>query len=118
MPACNKLFTDIEAGEYAVLTLDTVIFECVFTLSTGRYKMPRSTIAHGLGLLLSLPGIHLPRKELYPEVFALWVATRRLSFADAYYLVTAKYLGLDTIISFDKGLRGVDGVTRVEPPLG
>ncbi len=117
VPACNELFDGIEAGEYSVQTLDTVIFECVFTLS-GRYEMPRDVVAHGLGLLLSLPGILLPSKEIYPEVFDLWVNTRRLSYADAYHLVATKHLGLDTIISFDRGLRGVEGVTRVEPPLG
>jgi predicted nucleic acid-binding protein len=117
VPACIQFFAGIEAGEYAVQTLDTVIFECVFTLS-GRYGLPRKVVADGLGLLLSLPGILLPNKEWYPEVFEHWVSTRRLSFADAYHLVATKHLGLGTIISFDKGLRGVPGVSRVEPPLG
>ena len=115
--ACSQLFAEVEAGRYVVQTLDTVIFECVFTLSTGRYGMPRDVVARALGLLISLPGIFLPGKEIYPEVFDLWVAARRLSFADAYHLVAAKNLGLHTIISFDKGLRGVEGVKRVEPPL-
>jgi predicted nucleic acid-binding protein len=115
--ACGKLFAQIEAGAIAVRTLDTVIFESVFTLS-GRYGVPRDVIARALGLLVSLPAILLPAKEISPEVFALLVATRRLSFPDAYHLVATRHLGLDTIISFDRGLRGVDGVTRVEPPLG
>jgi predicted nucleic-acid-binding protein len=111
------MFASIEAGEMTVRILDTVIFECVFTLS-GRYAMPRDVIARGIGSLLSFSGIMLPGKEMYREVFELWVSTRRLSFADAYHLVATKHLGLGTIISFDKGLRGVPGVSRVEPPLG
>lgn len=114
--AANGFFQCIGNGDFTVRMLDTVVFESAYTLESF-YEMPRAEIAESLGVIVAEPGIDLPGKELYPEVFSLWVSTRRLSFADAYHLVATKYLGLDRIISFDRGLRGVEGVTRVEPPL-
>lgn len=114
--AANRFFSRIEQGEIAVKTLDTVVFECVFTLEK-RYGVPRPVIADAMSEMLAHPGILLTGKEKYPEVFELWLTIRRLSFADAFHLVSTKYLGLDTIISFDRGLRGFEGVTRAEPPL-
>jgi len=113
----TELFARIELGEITVRTLDTVVFEAVYVMEQ-KFSMPRNVIAGSLAPLLGFPGIELSNKEIYPAVFELWVTTRRLSFADAFHLVSAKHLGLDTIISFDRGLRGVEGVTRVEPPLG
>ena len=79
--------------------------------------MPRLEIARVLTRILAEPGIILPGKEKYAEVFAIWAKTKRLSFADTYHLVATKELGFDRIISFDRGLRGVPGVIRIEPPL-
>jgi predicted nucleic acid-binding protein len=115
--AANQLFERIEQGEIAVQTLDTVVFECVFTLEK-RYGVPRPVIVDAMSAILAHPGIKLAAKEKYADVFQLWVTTQRLSFADAFHLVSTKHLGLDTIISFDRGLRGIEGVTRLEPPLG
>lgn len=111
-----QFFEALERGDYRVRLLDTFVFESVCVLGSV-YKMPRSEIARILTRILAEPGIILPGKESYAEVFELWVKTGRLSFADAYHLIATKELGYHQIISFDQGLRGVSGVTRVEPPL-
>ncbi|MEZ4532176.1 MAG: PIN domain-containing protein [Thermomicrobiales bacterium] len=111
-----QFFEALQRGEFTVRLLDTVVFECVYALGTV-YAMPRSEIARILTRILAEPGIILPGKERYSDVFAFWAKTKRLSFADTYHLFATKDLGLDQIISFDRGLRGLDGVTRVEPPL-
>lgn len=111
-----QFFEALARGEFTVRMTETVVFECVYALGSV-YEMPRADVARVLIRILAEPGIILPGKEIYPEVFGLWARTRRLSFADTYHLFATRELGLDTIISFDKGLRGVDGVTRVEPPL-
>lgn len=112
-----QFFDALSRGEFAVRMTDTVVFECVYALG-AIYGMPRPDIARVLSRILVEPGIVLPGKEIYPEVFAFWAKTRRLSFADTYHLLMTRELGLSQIISFDRGLRGVEGVTRVEPPLG
>lgn len=116
-PAANILFEAIDRGDFSVRLVDTIVFESVFTLE-GFYKLPRVVITDALSVILASDGVILPGKEKYASVFALWVDTRRLSFADAFHLISTRELGLDRIISFDRGLRGVEGVTRVEPPLG
>lgn len=115
-PVCTEFFGQIETGAIAVRTLDTVVFESVYTMER-LFGMPRLTIAGAMVPLLSFPAIELPSKDAVIEAFPLWVETRRLSFADAYHLVMTRQMGLDRIISFDRGLRGYPGVTRVEPPL-
>ena len=112
----KQFFEAMEKGEFAVRLLDTVVFESVYVLESV-YAVPRSEVARVMTRILAENGTILPGKEAFAEVFDLWVSTRRLSFADAYHLVMTKRLGLDRIISFDRGLRGVEGVTRVEPPL-
>src|SRR5262245_42575422 len=95
--AANQFFARIERGEITVLTLDTVVFESVFTLGKV-VGVPRPIIASAISAILEHPGILLPGKGKYPEIFDLWVSTRRLSFADAYHLISTRELGLDTII--------------------
>jgi predicted nucleic-acid-binding protein len=73
-------------------------------------------IADGLLRLLRLPGLIVTDKDLLRETLALWVARTNLSYADCFHLLTAKAMGLTTIISFDRKL-SIPGVTRVEPPL-
>jgi predicted nucleic acid-binding protein len=115
--AADDLFEAINRGDLSVRLVDTIVFESVFTLE-GFYKLPRVAVAKALLSILSSGGVILPGKEMYASVFALWVDTKRLSFADAFHLISTRELGLERIISFDRGLRGVEGVTRVEPPLG
>jgi predicted nucleic acid-binding protein len=64
--------------------------------------------------LLELPGIGLPGKRWLRTVFDLYVQLN-LSFGDAYHAVLMQRLGLTRIVSFDRGLDRVPGITRVEP---
>jgi hypothetical protein len=52
--------------------------------------------------LLELPGIVLPGKRKFREVFRLY-AERNISFADAYHVVMMRKLELTEIVSFDRG---------------
>jgi predicted nucleic acid-binding protein len=88
-------------------------FETVFTLERF-YKQPRVGIRDALLPLLGLPGIILPGKSRFSEIFDLYVE-RILSFADAYHVVLARSLKLDLFLSFDRGIDRVPGIKRVEP---
>ncbi len=114
-PLARQLFEQIERGEVRVFLTDTVIFETVFTLQSY-YRVPRQEIADGLLRLLRLPGLITADKALVHETFILWVARTSLSYADCFHLVTAKAMGLDTMITFDRKM-SIPGVRRVEPPL-
>ncbi|MGH2585175.1 MAG: hypothetical protein ACRDJE_09695, partial [Dehalococcoidia bacterium] len=90
-------------------------FETVFTLQSF-YKVPRELIREKLLPLLLLPGLHLPAKRSYRQVFALYVSRPGLSFADCYHVVLVRRLKLPALVSFDAKLGRIPGVTREEPP--
>lgn len=114
-PLAKQLFEQIERGEVRVFFTDSVIFETVFTLQSF-YRVPRQEIADGLLRLLRLPGLMTADKALLRETFLLWVARSNLSYADCFHLVTAKSMGIDSMITFDRKM-SIPGVNRVELPL-
>ena len=111
-PKATLILQRIEAGALTVRTSDTVVFETVFALQRG-YKENRQRIAESLLPLLDLPGIVLPGKRAYREVFALY---RRggLGFADCYHVVLMGRLKLQEILSFDTDFDNVPGIKRQE----
>lgn len=113
-PRATALITAIEQGTRTVRLADTVVFETVFTLQSY-YRVPRTVIKDGMLAVLDLPGVVLPRKRAFQEVFDLYVAQAGLSFADCYHLVLAKQLTSGTIISFDRKQGRIPGINRIEP---
>ena len=113
-PRATALIRTIERGEATVRLADTVVFEAVFTLEK-LYRVPRSAIRDALEPILLLPGVILPGKTAYRRVFNLYVGRAGLSFADCYHVVLAQRLRLAGIISFDRELGRVPGITRIEP---
>jgi predicted nucleic acid-binding protein len=113
-PKSHALFARIEAGEERVRTTDIVVFEAAFTLERF-YKVPRTEIRDTLLDVLMLPGIDLPGKRSYRQVFDLWVQNPRLSFADCYHAVLAARLQLDGIITFDQDFDALPSANRREP---
>lgn len=113
-PRAHALFARIEAGEERLVLTDTVIFEAAFTLERF-YKVPRATIRTVLLDVLQLPGLVLAGKQSYRQVFDLWVAQTRLSFADCYHAVLVQRRKLSAIVTFDRDFDRVPGLTRLEP---
>ncbi len=112
-PRATSFLLKIENGEERVQTADTVVFEAVFTLEK-RYRLPKQDISDALLPLLQLPGIVLPGKRQYEEVFALYSGLD-LPFADAFHAVQAKKTDDAQVVSFDRHFDRIPGVTRVEP---
>jgi predicted nucleic acid-binding protein len=104
----------IRAGQLAVRTTATVVFETVFTLQSF-YRVPRSVIRQSLGPLLALPGVRLRGKRRLRRAFDLYVSMRRLSFADCYHVAYMESQGLTELVSFDRGFDRIPTITRKEP---
>lgn len=113
-PRATALIHRIERGERAVRLADTVVFEAAFTLEK-LYRVPRAAIRDALLPILVLPGVVLPGKQRYTQVFDLYVANPGLSFADCYHLILTRQHHLPTILSFDQNLGRLPGVARAEP---
>src|SRR3954470_5284520 len=92
---------------------DIVIFEVVFTLERG-YRRSKTEIQSTVLPLLDLPGIVLPGKRKFREVFRLYIE-KNISFADAYHAVTMRKLELSEIVSLDRDFDRVSFVKRIEP---
>jgi predicted nucleic acid-binding protein len=113
-PRATAVISRIARGEETVRLADTVVFEAVFTLERF-YRVPRSAIRDALQPILHLPGVILPGKTAYSRVFDLYVGSAGLSFADCFQIVLAQRLNLRSIISFNRAIDRVPGVTREEP---
>src|SRR5262249_55120093 len=109
-PKTTAILTKIEPGELTVRTADTVVFETVFSLQRG-YKVPRTQIAQAVLPLLELPGIILPGKRAFRQVFERYCATP-MGFADCYPLMMMRRLSLTEILTFDHDFDRVEGVAR------
>lgn len=103
----------IENGELRAQTAETVIFETVYTLQR-LYHQPKAAIRDALLPLIELPGIVLPGKRRFREVFDLYVEFN-LPFADAYHAMIVKQSGATEIVSFDRDFDRIPGIVRVEP---
>jgi predicted nucleic acid-binding protein len=109
----RALFQRIEAGETAVVTLDIIIAECVYVL-TSFYRVSRPDIREKLSVIVSLPGISVKNKEDVLRALDLY-ATTALDFEDALAVMYMRRTGISTIISFDQHFDRVPDIKRREP---
>lgn len=112
-PKATAYLAQVERGEIQVRTAETVIFEAVFTLERY-YHHPKAQIREALLPLIELPGVILPGKRLFRQVFD-WYVDLNLPFADAYHAVLARRFRIDEIVSFDKHFERIPGIKRIEP---
>jgi predicted nucleic acid-binding protein len=110
----TALIRRVERGELTVRTADTVVFETVFSLQTF-YQIQRPVIRDAVLPIIELPGIKLPGKASYRYAFDLYVNRQGLSFGDCFHLALMRRLKLTEMITFDRKLGRVPGITRVEP---
>jgi uncharacterized protein len=112
-PRATALLRRIEQGAIKVRTADTVIFETVFTLERY-YKQSKEAIREAFLPLIELPGIELPGKRRFRQVFTYYIE-QNISFADAYHAVLMESLRLTHMVSFDRDFDRIPIVQRVEP---
>lgn len=111
-PKATSIISRIEQAKLQVRTSEIVIFETVFTLKRT-YKQPKEKIVAALAPILELPGIVLPGKRRFRQVFDLYLTTK-LGFADCYHLVFMDQLKIKEILSFDTDFDDLPGLTRRE----
>ena len=112
-PRATAYVQAIEQGVRRARISDLVVFEVVFTLERG-YRRSKAEIQSAVLSLIELPGIVLPGKRKFREVFALYVESN-ISFADAYHVVLMQQLGLSEMVSFDRDFNRIPTLQRVEP---
>ncbi len=100
------------AGRFTLVVPDLVIAELAYVLvSVGVAQAEASAL---LGRILDLPGVQVLDETLLRDAVDLWGAGR-LDFADAYLAALARRVTASGILSFDRDLDRVPGVTRLQP---
>jgi predicted nucleic acid-binding protein len=112
-PRATAYLQRIEQGELRARITDIVIFEIVFLLERT-YRQPKAAIVAAVQPLINLPGIILPGKRKFREVFTLYVELN-LPFADAYYATLMRKQKVSEIVTFDRDFDRIPGITRHEP---
>lgn len=111
----RDLFKQIEAGKLTVALPATVIFECIFTLTSPRlYRLPKREVVGLLLPILKMPHFKVENRQTVLRATDLY-ATTPLSFGDAYIAASMEQVGSDAIYSYDKGFDRLKGIVRKEP---
>ena len=112
---CLELLEKAERREINLRTTDLVIAEVVWVLeSPATYNLPRDRIRDLLLPVIFLPGLRLPGKKLYRQIFELYV-DQNIDFIDAYTAIHMEKRGLSQIYSYDSDFDRIAGISRVEP---
>lgn len=102
-----------EAEPGTLLLTDLSVAECVYVLESF-HELPRADVADRMRAVLA----HDAMRTLDPatllrglEIYEVDV----VDFAEAYLAANAEATGIGVVISFDRALRRVETVERVEP---
>ena len=98
----TALFREAREGKLSFTTSEAIIAEVVWVLS-GRYRVPRGTIAHQLRSLLNMPACRMPTRSLCIHALNAWATHRPLSFVDALVSSMAETEGYD-VATLDREL--------------
>lgn len=113
-PRAASFLREVETGTRTATTCEGVLVETVQVLSSKRtYNLPRDQIRNALAELIGMRGLRLPRKSLYQRALDIY-ATTSVDFVDALCAAHMDAGGLRTLVSFDRGLDRIPGISRRE----
>lgn len=95
-----------------LLLVDVVAAELVFVLQSV-YKQPRSSVARLLRSVLALPAVQCGHAALLHRTIEIY--EEGADFTDAYLIAFAEADSIPAIVSFDRGIRDLPDVQRIEP---
>ena len=91
---------------------DVSVAEIVWVLES-LYKVPKSDIVAKLRLLLALEAIEADKTLLSDALDFYW--SRNIDFIDAYLAAYASTHHIDAVVSYDRDLDKIAGISREEP---
>ncbi|MBI3576980.1 PIN domain-containing protein [Candidatus Gottesmanbacteria bacterium] len=100
-----------QTSEKFVLT-DVSVAEVVWVLES-HYRLPRSEIVAKLRLFLALEALDADKALLSDAFDYYW--SRNIDYIDAYLAAYAAHHEISTIISYDRDLDKISGISREEP---
>ncbi len=100
-----------KTAEVFILT-DVSVAEVVWVLES-HYRIPKSEIVAKLRLFLALEAIDADKTLLSRALDYYW--SRNIDYIDAYLAAYAARHQVNTIISYDRDLDKISGISREEP---
>ena len=98
----RRLFERAAAGEFTLVTSESVLVEVVRVLSSPNlYNLPRQEVRRHLANVLALPGLFAPYKRTFLRALDLW-ASSSIDFVDALCVAQMERLKIGTIARFDQ----------------
>jgi predicted nucleic acid-binding protein len=114
--ACLSLFQQVKRGDVRLTTSGAVVCEAVYVLSSPRtYGLCHGDIRARLVPIISLPGLHLEGKRTYLRALDLYSQWAWADFEDALTVAFMERLGIDELLSYDRGFDSVASIERSEP---
>jgi len=111
----RRLFERAAAGEFSLLTSESVLVEVVRVLSSPNlYNLSRPEVGRHLANVLALPGLSAPHKRTFLRALDLW-ASSCIDFVDGPCVAQMERLKIGTIASFDQDFDRFTQITREEP---
>jgi predicted nucleic-acid-binding protein len=110
--AAGAIFAAVEAGEARVMCDPVNLAEVVWVLRSF-YKMANREIGEGLGTLLKADGFVMPDKGRYIRALES-LSEHDMRFGDACVCATAVDECGGRLLSFDRKLSSMGGVSRME----
>lgn len=113
-PASTAFMRSITSGAETGYVSAVCIAECLHVFRSA-FEVPEMETAGLLLELCSSPMIVSEVKDALLLALEHRHQQKQLDFADCYHLALASTLGAARVASFDKRMRGYDGVERIEP---
>lgn len=110
----HSIMVEVEAGRIAVVCEPVTLAEVVWVLRST-YKLPQDEISARLLVLLVAEGFLMPNKPRYIRALELFADSVR-HFGDACVCAAAVEECDGRLLSFDKELSRVQGISRAEEP--
>ena len=110
----KALLQRIARGDVAAVLLPTVVLEIVFAMER-QYGSSREQVCDALLALFRIVKLEVVNREQLIGCLVDYRDRRGISFADAYHCSMARDFHDGAIVSFDRKLTSIPGVTRKEP---
>lgn len=111
-PKARDIMTQMENEEIVISCDPVILAECVWVMESF-YKIPKEIISSKLIGLVSADGFVLPNKKRYLHALTLF-ASSISHYGDACACAAAIETSEGNLLSFDKKLTSIKGITRME----
>ena len=101
------------AKQRGLLLTDLVLAECVYVLESF-YEVERARVAELMRSAIALPSIDTVDPDALLRALEIYEVAR-IDFAEAYLAAQAEATGVNQILTFDRSVDRIEGVTRLEP---